>query len=261
MSYRSFQHLLIGETNLERKCRFCFGLLILVLVPGSFFWYGQKTESLVRRQMTQTARMLVNPTLLNIHFNSLGDRNFAPIRDVLYGDLAVDGRSSRSSGASPQPVQRQGPKPSAQRRVRACATLARFVQAGAFADGSPTWAERITNGKKEFQYIQAVFFKPNCLMACHGEDNTQIDNHMYKPAHDGIHWVETKAGDLAGAVVVNLPMEQTYKAINSNRAILITAAMVTAILAMVSSYMIIRYVIIKPVTNLAVFDHLGGVRS
>ena len=46
MSYRSFKHLL-GETSLERKCRFIFGLGILVLVSGSFFWYGQKTENLV----------------------------------------------------------------------------------------------------------------------------------------------------------------------------------------------------------------------
>ena len=43
MSYRSFKHLL-GETSLERKCRFIFGLGILVLVSGSFFFYGQKTE-------------------------------------------------------------------------------------------------------------------------------------------------------------------------------------------------------------------------
>ena len=44
MSYRSFKHLL-GETSLERKCRFIFGLGILVLVSVSFFLYGQKTES------------------------------------------------------------------------------------------------------------------------------------------------------------------------------------------------------------------------
>ena len=48
MSYRSFKHLL-GETSLERKCRFIFGLGILVLVTVSFFWYGQKTESLVHQ--------------------------------------------------------------------------------------------------------------------------------------------------------------------------------------------------------------------
>jgi len=45
-------------------------------------------------------------------------------------------------------------------------------------------------------------------------------------------------------------MKQTDNAINSNRAMLITAALVTAILAMVSSYMIVRYVIVKPVKHL-----------
>ena len=48
MSDRVFKHLL-GETELERKCRFAFGMIILILVWGSFFWYGQKTESLVRK--------------------------------------------------------------------------------------------------------------------------------------------------------------------------------------------------------------------
>ena len=46
MSYRSFKHLL-GETSLERKCRFIFGLGILLLVTVSFFLYGKKTEELV----------------------------------------------------------------------------------------------------------------------------------------------------------------------------------------------------------------------
>ncbi len=60
----------------------------------------------------------------------------------------------------------------------------------------------------------------------------------------------TEPGDLAGVVVVNLPMKLTYTAINNNRAMLITAAMVTAILAMFSSAMIVRYVIVKPVKHL-----------
>ncbi len=71
-----------------------------------------------------------------------------------------------------------------------------------------------------------------------------------RPAGDGQHWVPTKAGDLAGAVVVHVPMEATDKAIITNRAMLITAALVTAILAMICSAMIVRYVIVKPVKHL-----------
>ena len=61
MSYRSFKHLL-GETSLERKCRFIFGLGIFLLVTVSFLLYGLKTESLVKKQTTLSARMLVRPS-------------------------------------------------------------------------------------------------------------------------------------------------------------------------------------------------------
>ena len=81
-------------------------------------------------------------------------------------------------------------------------------------------------------------------------DDVPIDNHLMRPAPDGEHWIPTKVGDLAGAVVVTLPMEQTIKAINLNRAMLITAALITAIVAMLSSYIIVRYVIVKPVKHL-----------
>ncbi len=265
MSYRSFKHLL-GETSLERKCRFIFGLGILVLVSFSFFWYGQKTESLVMKQTTQTARMLVQTAVRDIHVESLGNREFEPIRKVIWGDLKPLEDVPNYEAYVLTPDQRKGKSKQTLNDFEA-AVLARFVHSAnaeddaqklvrersdshTFADGTPMWAEQLTSNKKEFQYIQAVRFKSNCLMDCHGNEDDHIDNHHFKLAADGERSVETKAGDLAGAVVVNLPMEQTYKAINSNRAILITAAMVTAILAMVSSYMIVRYVIVKPVKHL-----------
>ena len=63
-------------------------------------------------------------------------------------------------------------------------------------------------------------------------------------------FVQVRAGDLSRAIVVNLPMDQTNKAIHHNRAILIAAALVTAIVAMFASYVIVRYVIAKPVKHL-----------
>jgi two-component system sensor histidine kinase BarA len=86
VSYRSFKHLL-GETSLERKCRFIFGGGILVLVTFSFWWYGQKAESLVIEQTTQTARMLVNPTLMNLHYKAMGNDDFGRLIETLWGEL------------------------------------------------------------------------------------------------------------------------------------------------------------------------------
>src|SRR3954453_21370887 len=71
VSYRSFKHLL-GETSLERKCRFIFGGGILVLVSISFYLYGLKTESLVNAQTNQTARILVDMTLNYTHNKARG---------------------------------------------------------------------------------------------------------------------------------------------------------------------------------------------
>ena len=46
MSYRSLKRV-FGETSLERKCRFLFGGCLLLLITGSFWWYGTQTEELV----------------------------------------------------------------------------------------------------------------------------------------------------------------------------------------------------------------------
>src|SRR5262249_1111691 len=108
-----------------------------------------------------------------------------------------------------------------------------------FADGTPTWDSRIIPAKREYQYVEAVLFKPSCLNGCHKTREDARGQQTF-----------TRPYDLACAVVVKLPMEQTNKAINRNRAILITAALVTAILAMVASYAIVRYVIVKPVKHL-----------
>ncbi len=86
-------------------------------------------------------------------------------------------------------------------------------------------------------------------MDCHGNDGQDRRSHRQPPhkrAPDRQHWVKTEPDDLAGAVVVSLPMEQTTRAINGNRASLITFALVTSILAMVSSYLAIHYVVAKP---------------
>ena len=257
---------MLGETSLERKCRFIFGLGILVLVSASFFWYGQKTESLVLNQTTQTARMLVHQPLKDLHFKELGNANFPSRWRCSIGDSSPSSRPARTTKREYSPFKlkekaktawtasnitrsnrfsrfRSSRIPAASRRSRRTAACRRGMQ---YTETTPE--------RREYQYIQAIYFKPNCLMNCHGKDETgaevPIDNHLMRPAADGEHWIPTKEGDLAGAVVVTLPMEQTIKAINMNRAMLITAALITAIVAMLSSYIIVRYVIVKPVKHL-----------
>jgi two-component system, NarL family, sensor histidine kinase BarA len=264
VSYRSFKHLL-GETSLERKCRFIFGLGILVLVSGSFFWYGQKTENLVLNQTTQMARLIVPEALYHLHVKELGNSNFLSVLEVISGSfkpLKKDLPYYKAKVMNPFKLKEEGKEglDDFERKV-----VLDFLQtqndqdrdpktANAKEPGLPGWKQRYTTGRTEYQYIQAVYFESTCLMNCHGKDESgadvPIDNHLMRPAPDGEHWVPTKVGDLAGAVAVTLPMKQTINAINLNRAMLITAALITAIIAMLSSYIIVRYVIVKPVKHL-----------
>ncbi|HEV3163646.1 MAG TPA: ATP-binding protein [Isosphaeraceae bacterium] len=263
MSYRTFKHLL-GETSLERKCRFIFGGGILVLVTLSFYWYGQKTESLVISQKIQQARNQATGIAVNIHRDHFVGKDAAPALDSLAeeiesqdGDRSIEWHVLKpyADSAEQEKRPRDDFEKKALERFLRSASLSVAPSSGSknrklltFADGTPMEESRIVWDKdrkeREYHYVQAFLFKPSCLDSCH-----QIDNHTMREEANG-KWVFAKAGDLAGAVVVKMSMEETNKAIHKNRAILITAALVTAILAMVASYVIVRYVIVKPVKHL-----------
>ncbi len=67
MSYNSLKRVL-GETSLERKCRFLFGACLLVLITSSFWWYGRRTEELVYQNTRNTGKALVNPIMVQLHY-------------------------------------------------------------------------------------------------------------------------------------------------------------------------------------------------
>ena len=71
MSYRSIKRVL-GETSLERKCRFLFGACLLLLITASFWWYGSQTEKIVNEQNRNTGRLLVDQEMQVRHWKSVG---------------------------------------------------------------------------------------------------------------------------------------------------------------------------------------------
>ena len=83
MSYRSITDIL-GETSLERKCRFLFGLCLLVLITGSFWWYGSRTEELVYTTTRSTGRHFVDAKMLQYHWEKLEpDTKYASLIEQL----------------------------------------------------------------------------------------------------------------------------------------------------------------------------------
>ena len=263
----------LGETYLERKCRFIFGGGIVVLVTCSFYWYSQKTESLVIGRTSEMARMLVDPSLMAFHAKMMGDRHSASNGHARFSDLAWSDDVPGFEAKMIKPLPDKNPprglapassnpaaRPSVEKKTALDPfekdTLARFLKAaslehaggnpgrpkryGRFRDGTPDFASRILPGQKEYQYVQAVFFRPGCLAECHGGADAR--DPIARPDEPA----RAKAGDLAGAVSIRLRMDETNRAINRNRATMITAALVTAIVAMVGSYLAIRYVVIRP---------------
>ena len=69
MSYRSIKRVL-GETSLERKCRFLFGACLLVLITASFWLYSFQTEQIVIEKDRKTGQLLTRQDLVMRHWTA-----------------------------------------------------------------------------------------------------------------------------------------------------------------------------------------------
>jgi two-component system, NarL family, sensor histidine kinase BarA len=235
MSYRSFKRVL-GETNLERKCRLLFLACLSLLIAGSFFWYGRLTEQLVYRSNPDTARLLVPQVLLAKHWEALepvkSAEFIASIADQIRNRefewrLIVPSYNRQKEHHRPQDEFEQE-------------LLKRFIQIGHHRTDTSEkipFEHRQLDDPKAYQYYQPIFTSTSCKI-CHGEHGISIG----RP--------DLTEGDLMGVVVIQFSDEETRTALSRNRAILATTAIVTAFLAMLLLYVIVRYVIVKPLKHL-----------
>ena len=73
MSYRTIKRVL-GETNLERKCRWWFGTSLFILLSLSFFWYGRRTDTIVKELNPKfIGPELVRAGWLEVHLSHLAE--------------------------------------------------------------------------------------------------------------------------------------------------------------------------------------------
>ena len=220
MSYRTLKRLL-GETSLERKCRLLFGTGLLLLIAGSFALYGWLNVRLVYDQNRNIARALVDPIVRDYHRKALSGE-FPAIETLNAGPEAS--REYRwqvySNETDAQPANRPSDNLSADVLNKQIADEPEVV---AFSsDGS------------EYHYYARLSATANCL-GCHAQRASG------KPL---------RPNELMGMVRVSIPLAETKQALARNNAFLITTAIVTAVLAMIAAYAIVRYVIVKPVLHL-----------
>ncbi len=112
-------------------------------------------------------------------------------------------------------------------------------------DAEPEYAEQHVPDRQEYQYFQPVRLQTQC-MGCHASISDQmVLGSAGLPSPN-----PPQKGDLMAVVEIMLPDAETQKALNWNRAILIATAIITVFMAMIASYVIVRYVIVKPLKHL-----------
>ncbi len=247
MSYRSFKRVL-GESSLERKCRFLFGACLLLLITGSFWWYGQETERLVYKQNFYKGQLLVDQVIVKSHWEQIGVR--PGDEDAQFFTQEIDRRLERQNYKS-RSIRPPSSNPGDHRADEVprdeweWELMRRFVagntsEEDAAADELPIpsdpieWEARSSADGSEYLYYQAVRATSHCVY-CH------------KAMDPNPNLTE---GDLLRIVQVSIPTGPTQVDLNRNRAILLATAIVTVFLAMIAAYVIVRYVIVKPLQHL-----------
>src|SRR4051812_35361691 len=87
MSYRTFKRVL-GETSLERKCRWWFGVSLAVLLTLSFTWYGRRTDQIVK-DLNHT---FIGPELIRAGWLATHLSHLDKVEKSFYSDLVSSSR-------------------------------------------------------------------------------------------------------------------------------------------------------------------------
>ncbi len=243
MSYRAFKHLL-GETSLERKCRFLFGAFILLLIILSFSLYSRKTEYLAYDQLATSSRLLVPALVAEPHYAARpGDergaqveRAMAEVRsywdDKLWpkeraaADKTTDGRPH--NGYSRWFIKPDDPE----KRPQDSAGYERLREFQNDPNAYEYNQQVLSQGQN--YYYAAIRASASCA-GCHDKN---AKGEAIKP------------GDLIAVLKIEMATGDIEDAVHRNRALLLTTGIITALLIMGGSFVIVRYVIVKPVKHL-----------
>jgi signal transduction histidine kinase len=213
----------LGETSLERKCRFLFGGGLMLLITGSFYFYARLNANLVYEQNQFTGRMLISPILLETHWKHFEDKD--DIKPLI---------SEFATTLKPEDLEEvkwhlvKADPASADGRYRP-EDDAGYDALGKILRGQH---EVIDVDRKNgfYHYYGEVVAAQSCVQ-CHTHQHLE-------------------RGDVMGMVKVTFPLSRTEEALAWNNAVLLATAIVTAFLAMLAAYAIVRYVIVKPVLHL-----------
>lgn len=207
----------MGETNLERKCRLLFGLATLLLITGSFLWYGWSTAGLAYEQAELASRLAATQAVVQSHLpigltieqqNMIKQLPLAYIKDESRIESFIVTRKTAEEKLLGQLKEFEGKD------------LGQNDHATTFESN-------------KYEYRMALRSEASCIH-CHRTIEPKAD----------------QPGILMGMAVARIPAKEFTDRVHVNIAILISTALISALLLSAGSWLIIRYVIVKPVKHL-----------
>lgn len=232
MSYRTIKRLL-GETNFELKCLVLFGLGSTILAIGTFLLYWRQTLLLVENENKKTSRQLIAPIILEKHWKwAEAQPEFSTLIEKMAGALKPEElrdyqwhlfkANPASAAGSDRPIDDAG-----------------YTALEALQRGEPEFIYE-DEEKEEFQYYGGIRASKSCL-TCH--------YHRVRESAEGPS-VELQEGDLLGVVRITHPLQRAKKPLHRTLAFVMTAEFIKVVLAILGIYLVVRYVITKPVLHL-----------
>src|SRR5579875_620460 len=227
MSYRAFKRLL-GESRLERKWQFMFGTIIVVLLTLSFWLYVWRTESLAYEQILTACRVTVKEVVNRQLALTCKPRESQALEDL----MNEFGSGWESKWPLPFKSKIGIFKPNATRSqdIPDPTTLEMIKTFQNYPDYHEDNHLDLTS--KHNYYYGAVRASASCV-ACHRQRNAEL-----------------REGGLLAIVKIDVDTQPIEDGFNKNRAYLLSIAIGTTFIIMAFSYMLVRYVIVKPVKHL-----------
>jgi signal transduction histidine kinase len=247
MSYRTFKRA-FGETNLERKCRLLFGVCLGVLIFGAFLWVDNIGEKLIKKNTEQIGRDWVKMSIFHLHWMVWEtDEKRRPLLQDMTSELLPENYqwTLLSLGADEVPWQyvsdARGPENAEERQLLTQLKEKWKEQLPTEGSIEPTVKTLPFPSQGKHCFYQPIYWGKSCKY-CHGPIVGIV------PASE-VGVAENLAAPFRVMKLI-IPYKETRDAVNSTRAALIAAAILTVFVAMVMLYVIVRYVIVKPLKHL-----------
>ena len=232
---------LLGETNFELKSLILFGLGLSILAAATFGLYWWRTDRLVDDQTRMASRLLISPIILAHHWKwDQDEKDFAETIEKMARDLKPVGTDGIERiefqyelfNANPRLASKPADRPIDSSGYEAARTLKQMLDSGYTG---PLEIVKTSTERNVYQFYGGVVADASCV-DCHRSSKNGDRN--------------LKKGDLLGVAKITMPLDHTRAAVHSVFAFVISAEFVKVVLAILAIYLVVRYVITKPILHL-----------